>query len=843
MQFIRWSLFDSAEDNNPRAYSGTWDEFWNVLYNTYEPPATGKLAGQKKGMPAVSGTIFRENTRRGTENAETLHAILFDFDNAAEKPSGEFWDEGKTRPKMVKVPSDVIADPKEVCDLLRKQGTAFLAYTTWSSTPEWVKFRLVVPLKSALTPEVWPAAVEKAIADLGLEPWRKSIDMKVVRDTARLHFLPNKGAEFWGNQGGEFLFIDSEQLDRNTVPPLPKNNYARPATEEKDWAKFKIDIPSLQLGELLERLGCNLSRPRSLDDGGTKRRTTCPWGREHSHGPEGDDAVVLETPGKWPVFQCAHSGHAHLGLYDLLELAVQQGIDLFDYAKKFSQDLEERIALLDEDVTDEVLNEVMAGIAKLPALRSEQLLKKIKEKTGASLATLRGILTKLSRPKAEAGQTLDVGRRIAETMLDRYFAGGRNLLQALDKSWWSYTGTHWRRMANDNALKNYLLETIKDMPPEDQAESYLLESAFKILSALQASEQDHLRLEGIQPRVVNCRNGELWIEDDGTVELRPHRAESYLSYVLDQDYNPSAKCPLFEKAVADTFSTAPDAEDMVRNFQEIFGYVIQPRRDHKIWVICYGSGNNGKTKLIETLQHLMSFNSVYATRVGEVDKNDHSRAHLAGKLLLLDDDVETNTVLPDGLLKKLSEDKLLSGRHLYHGHFEFRATVVPVLLCNNFPSCRDLSQATQNRIMSIPFGRVFNVKTEKNPYPGIWKSEMSGVLNWAIAGYQRLMARGHFVEPESCLTGKKKFLAAANALVEYVNDGCDKETTAWMPMIEFYRSFVAWCGIEGHKYVPKKSDVERDLRSLGYATEIDSHLKQRIVRGIKSISLQENAAI
>lgn len=841
MNFIRWSRFDSAEDNSPKPCTGTWEEFSALLSTAHAPPASGRLAGLKKGMPAVSGTIFRENSRRGTESAETIHAILFDFDNAREVPSDEFWDEARTRPKLKKVPSEVIAHPEEICALMDRKGISYRAYTTWSSTPDWVKFRLVVPLKSALTPDVWESAVEYAIVNLGLDPWRKSIDIKVVRDTARLHFLPNEGAQFWGNDGAMY-WINSDLLDHVTVPPLPKNNYAPPRiATDIDWARFNIDISTLQLSDLLTHLGCNLSRPRNLDDGGVKHRCTCPWGREHSHGPDGDDAVVIETPGKWPHWSCAHSGHAHMGLIDVLELAREQKIDLLDYARKLNSNLEDEAKAVNEDTRDDDLQDLLGRLARTNPITQEKLLKVIKSGSGLPISMLRGIMLKASRgPKGPTNATEDLGRRIAEDMLDRFFAGGRHLLQAIDKSWWSYSGTHWRRIPNENALRHYLLEIIKDQKECDQSESSTLDSAYKILCAMQAPEKDKLNLEGIQPRVINCRNGELWIADDGSVELRPHSAESYLSYVLDQDYDPAATCPTFEQAVMDTFSRSTAPEDVARHFQELFGYIIQPRRDHKLWVICFGQGNNGKTKMTQTLQRLMSLNAVYASRIKDVEKNDFSRANLAGKLLLIDDDVETGTILPDGLLKQLSEDKLLSARHPYHGYFDFRSMVVPVLLCNNFPSCRDLTQATQNRVMAFPFARRFDISTEKNPYPFIWTNEMSGVLNWAIAGYQRLMARGHFVEPAACLVGKKKFLAAANPLVDFIETACTQTAEVMSTAAEFYGQFRIWCDAEGHRWIPRKSDVERDLASLGFNVELDGHLKQKVVRGLRPVDAREN---
>ena len=839
MQNISWSTFRSAEDAEPKPHTGKWSELSDLLSKRHNPE-TGRLQGMKKGMPAFSGTIFRENTRRACDTAETLHLIAFDFDNAVEETTGEFFDEARTRPKMRKIPSPIIADPEEICALLTEKNVTHRAYTTWSSRPEWVKFRLVVPLKMPLTPSIYAAATEVAIRDLGLEKWRASIDIKVIRDTARLHFLPgaepDQEVKFWRHDG-EWFLIDTSTLEQITVPPLPRNEYARPKISgDVDWNSFGIDLNTLELGKLLEALGCNLGRERKLDDGGTKRRSTCPWGQEHAHGADGDDAVVMESPGKWPSWTCAHSGHSHMGLRDVLELALAQKLDLKTYAKALGDDIQGLIDALGMPPDFRDVLKVLKLLARIPKIQQEIQLAVLKKKSGVSISTLRTELAAVisTHKRAEASDTditEDNGHRVAEEMLDKIYAGGSHLIQTLDGSWWSYTGTHWQRVQNKNTIRGHLLTTLSGMELKEK-ESAVLDSAYALLGAMQAKDYDVLHLKSVQPRVVNCRNGELWIAEDGTVDLKPHRADSYLSYVLNVDYDPQAECPVFEKALLDTYSLASDPEDMVRHFGEFLGYAIQPRREYKTWWLFQGSGDNGKTRVLQTLQRLMNSSCIYPTRIGNADKSDHTRAALAGKLLLLDDDVDTGTLLPDGFLKQVSEDKLLSGRNLYADQFEFVCTALPVLLCNNWPQSKDLSPATQKRAQVVPFDRVFDVKKEWNPYPHIWKEEMNGVLNFALAGYKRLQARGFFEEPEACGKAKRKFLSAANPVFDFLSM-CDRVTVFTCPTMELYKSYQIWANEEGHRFQVKKSEFERDLTNLGFEVYTDPHLKQRCVVGVK----------
>ena len=176
--------------------------------------------------------------------------------------------------------------------------------------------------------------------------------------------------------------------------------------------------------------------------------------------------------------------------------------------------------------------------------------------------------------------------------------------------------------------------------------------------AKQARGEDVLRFKEEPPAVINCQNGELWIAEDGSVKLLPHSHKSYLTYVLNVSYDPTAICPRYDQALLDAFAKSSAPHDMARNFNEFVGYLIQPRRNIAAWFMLRGRGNNGKTKLMETVEHLVNKNAIYSDRLGKIEGSRFAIGSLAGKLILLDDDVDTGTKLPDGLLKKYPKESL-----------------------------------------------------------------------------------------------------------------------------------------------------------------------------------------
>lgn len=394
----------------------------------------------------------------------------------------------------------------------------------------------------------------------------------------------------------------------------------------------------------------------------------------------------------------------------------------------------------------------------------------VKTQTKLKVAVVQGILAEFVAQDASDSDDdplpKDLGLRAAHLTLNRHYAGGGHLIRAVDHSFWAYNGTHWVRRTDEQVMHD-IIGVVAEMVDNKVAST--MGSALAVLIAMQAAPGDVLRLAEEPHPVINCQNGELWIGDDGSVDLRPHRPESYLTYVLNCDYDPAATCPTFDGALQGIFANSSDPAEMIRHLNEVVGYMVQPRRHIPSWFLWRGPGANGKSKIMETVEHLVSQDAIYSDRIGSFESSRFAIGSLAGKLILLDEDVDTGTKLPDGFLKKISERKPLTGELKFKPSFSFVATCVPVLLANNYPHTADLSHGMMRRTYVIPFDRKFS-GSEKDAtlFPRIWKAELPGVLNRAIEGLQRVMIRGEFAEPLDCLKAKDEWMMQANPLVAFL---------------------------------------------------------------------------
>ena len=356
------------------------------------------------------------------------------------------------------------------------------------------------------------------------------------------------------------------------------------------------------------------------------------------------------------------------------------------------------------------------------------------------------IVASISRyPGAALSERGDAAEILLQVLLDRQFAGGKLLIFGTDGRFWHYSGTHWQPVPHQ-WINRRILETLETSSVQSAATSAsLLRQVRTLLEAKLAQKDDLFAFTAEPPPVINCANGELWIGPDGSVELRSHSPQSYLRHCLDVTYDPEATCPEYDRALDGIFSAATNPKGLRRHWNELFGYIIQPRRNIPLIGILLGSGDNGKTKLTETIMRLLGRNLVQCQRVDELDKSRFGMGSLFGKYLFLDDDVRAGARLPDGTLKTISEAKEVTGEHKYGPAFNFTVRTVPLLLCNNIPSLADVSYGMRRRLMVHPFDRRFTDE-DKDPdlFERIWANEMSGVLNRALRGYARLVKRGRF---------------------------------------------------------------------------------------------------
>jgi len=488
----------------------------------------------------------------------------------------------------------------------------------------------------------------------------------------------------------------------------------------------------------------------------------------------------------------------------------------------------EQIVCLNEQSTNAELNKALRGIVKLGPEERFDALQTMSDQTGRSLAVLRAamsamVMTTRKKRAKKDGKTVksDYPSIFCKYTMDVLYDKGRELVMARDMRFWRYDKQKWV-LAHPGVIKQDVLEAIRTYCDKKNVESIgdtekILNKTFSLLKTYAASEADFFKATRSPLPVLNCKNTEVWIDQyTGDVTLKNHTPEHYLTSGIDVDYDPSHTCETFDYMLEGVFSPLPDAEDVTRHLWEIIGYVIQPLKDIPIWVMLYGKGNDGKSTILRILTALLGDSALErGISMFNTATNKHAYTPLVGKLLAYDDDLKAGATLPDDILKKTSENKTLTADPKGAAPFAFYNTSTFLISTNHYPYTQDLSHGFRRRTHVIPFLRRFreeevNTSLERK----VIREELSGVINRALAGLQRLRKRGNFLVPKSCQQERDTWLRRANQVTRMIDESLVQDEDGLILFDDFWSSFQSWCidsGITKRYNRQKVYDVLIDL--------------------------------
>lgn len=350
--------------------------------------------------------------------------------------------------------------------------------------------------------------------------------------------------------------------------------------------------------------------------------------------------------------------------------------------------------------------------------------------------------------------------------------------------------------------------------------------------------------------IINCQNGELWINQNGGHKLRKHSYKSYLTYCLDVVYDPEADCEQFHDALDGIFALYDDKDDLIRHVWEILGYTITPYKNIASWFLFRGDGGDGKSSIIKVLNAVLGDNMNKVQQsvlgVGGLYGNSHATHGFQGKLSLVIEELQKGVKLNDSGLKLFSEMSKMRANPKGKDEYNFVFTANLIMCANFWPKIADTSEGIQRRANIIPFNRQFNKLGIENPklIDNIIQdqNEISGVLNHMLKGLKRVVSRGKFLPSPSCIKAKNIWLNNASNSTRFIseclepiidqNDVHDENAVGGLAL-ELYREYVEWAEIEGIRFTGRNTFYQ-ELESNGVKIK-NSHNHQKYFYGYKFV--------
>ena len=109
------------------------------------------------------------------------------------------------------------------------------------------------------------------------------------------------------------------------------------------------------------------------------------------------------------------------------------------------------------------------------------------------------------------------------------------------------------------------------------------------------------------------------------------------------------------------------------------------------------------------------------------------------------------------------------------------------------------------RLTESFYGREDTTLTEK------LLAELPGILNWAIAGWHRLHARGRFCMPQSGADAMLDLEELSSPVSAFVRSECVVGVGQRVRVDDLYEAWARWCSRDGRTVVSTKQTFGRDL--------------------------------
>lgn len=413
--------------------------------------------------------------------------------------------------------------------------------------------------------------------------------------------------------------------------------------------------------------------------------------------------------------------------------------------------------------------------------------------------------------------------------------------------WIRWADTHWQTEPDTGAVDTAASEIAKAFTAVPSNKAAV---AHKKRSLSRAGITDMVRLARSNPamrvsREVLDANGYELNTPSGIVDLRtghqtPHRADAWHTKMAGVAYDRDADCPLWEAFLTYTFS---DNTDLIDYVQKLAGCAAIGAVIHHILPFCFGSGQNGKTILLEVLSRALGDYAITSpANFLLAGHNEHATeiARLAGARLVVCSEINEGTKFDEAKVKLLTGGDKLTGRLMRQDYWDFRPSHTLFLMGNHQPAVGAGGDAFWRRVRLIPFtNRVPDDKKVENLDLKLIEAEGPAILAWIVRG-AIAVANHALTEPEVVLTATTEYAESEDHLQQFIDEATRTVSDDFkLPSGQVYRRYASWCQDNG--ITPKAAGVfGRSMSVHGFGT-IKSH-GRRFITGVMLLDDHDNSA-
>lgn len=259
-----------------------------------------------------------------------------------------------------------------------------------------------------------------------------------------------------------------------------------------------------------------------------------------------------------------------------------------------------------------------------------------------------------------------------------------------------------------------------------------------------------------------------------TGELRPHTPKEYHTVKLDIEYDPDKEItPEFKRFLETTFKGNEYQIDVI---QEMFGYCLYRKYTQELFFMCYGTGEDGKTALLNGLRCMLGQDNISSTSLHDIThpRNDYALYGLYRKMANICGETGKSGIKDTSNLKIVTGRETIRSRDLRQSFIEYRNYAKLIFAMNHPPEIDDFSDAFKRRLVFIEFKNKFkkgNKETVESIEDTFTTPEgLTGMLTWAIEGLQRMLRNGKISHQDSHARKGQNYEMISRPFVYFVRE-------------------------------------------------------------------------
>jgi putative DNA primase/helicase len=331
---------------------------------------------------------------------------------------------------------------------------------------------------------------------------------------------------------------------------------------------------------------------------------------------------------------------------------------------------------------------------------------------------------------------------------------------------------------------------------------------------------------------------------------------------LPVKYDPAAVCPAIDKFYSDIFEHQSDIDTI----HEVNGYCLYKDNFLEKAIMMIGDTRNGKTKCIELTSALLGQKNTSKITLHRMETDKSSVHYLFNKLANLAGDISGRPLEDSSTFKALTGRETISSFRKFLDDVESKPYVKNIFATNHMPAVQDDSGFwTKWVILKFPYtfvppGLYEDALAKADPAQRKYiklqdpfiiskictPEELSGLLNRALDGLDRILKNKHFTTNQSATEIQKMWTRKSNSFAAFISDSLVSRANYYITSSDLNTAYHNYCERNGLQYVSNGHIIHKTMLSYFGSTSKTIRFNSNIdrcwtgVRFVNEKSVKEN---